>query len=126
MAWSPPARQCRSWLVEQARDYATQISHHTRDGTPLEPCYSVQCVNSVRHHSSGGTAAWTVSTVSSVSRPHRPSSQMGSNEAAECAAIQAEPELPEEGTAKRVPYYGRIRREARVECRGGSRSSAGS
>jgi Transposase, Mutator family len=33
MAWSPPARQRRSWLVEQAGDYAAQISHHTRDGT---------------------------------------------------------------------------------------------
>jgi hypothetical protein len=33
MAWSPPACQRRSWLVEQAGDYATQISHHTRDGT---------------------------------------------------------------------------------------------
>src|SRR3954465_11129574 len=34
MAWSPPALERRSWLVEQAGDYATQISHHTRDGTP--------------------------------------------------------------------------------------------
>jgi hypothetical protein len=33
MAWSPPARQRRSWLVEQAGDYATPISHHTRNGT---------------------------------------------------------------------------------------------
>jgi hypothetical protein len=33
MAWSPPARQRRSWLVEQAGDYATQISYQTRDGT---------------------------------------------------------------------------------------------
>ncbi|GGC67081.1 hypothetical protein GCM10011504_51350 [Siccirubricoccus deserti] len=33
MAWSPPARQRRSWLVEQAGDYATPISYHTRDGT---------------------------------------------------------------------------------------------
>src|SRR3954471_14278730 len=33
MAWSPPALERRSWLVEQAGDYATQISHHTRDGT---------------------------------------------------------------------------------------------
>jgi hypothetical protein len=33
MAWSPPARQRRSWLVEQAGDYATHIAHHTRDGT---------------------------------------------------------------------------------------------
>src|SRR3954454_3108885 len=33
MAWSPPARQRRSWLVEQAGEYATQISHHIRDGT---------------------------------------------------------------------------------------------
>jgi hypothetical protein len=33
MAWSPPARQRRLWLVEQAGDYATPISHHTRDGT---------------------------------------------------------------------------------------------
>jgi hypothetical protein len=33
MAWSPPARQRRSWLVEQAGDYATPISHHIRDGT---------------------------------------------------------------------------------------------
>jgi hypothetical protein len=37
MAWSPPARQRRSWLVEQAGDYATQISHHTRDGTNFRP-----------------------------------------------------------------------------------------
>src|SRR3954453_14763955 len=33
MAWSPPALERRSWLVTQAGDYATQISHHTRDGT---------------------------------------------------------------------------------------------
>jgi hypothetical protein len=33
MAWSPPALERRSWLVEQAGDYATPISHHTRDGT---------------------------------------------------------------------------------------------
>src|SRR3712207_4644561 len=33
MAWSPPARQRRSWLVEQAGDYATPNSHHIRDGT---------------------------------------------------------------------------------------------
>jgi hypothetical protein len=33
MAWSPPARQRRSWLVEQAGDYVTQISYQTRDGT---------------------------------------------------------------------------------------------
>src|SRR3954452_23834631 len=33
MAWSPPALERRSWLVEQAGDYATQISYHTRDGT---------------------------------------------------------------------------------------------
>src|SRR3954469_17401437 len=33
MAWSPPALERRSWLVEQPGDYATQISHHTRDGT---------------------------------------------------------------------------------------------
>jgi hypothetical protein len=37
MAWSPPARQRRAWLVEQAGDYATPISHHIRDGTdPIE------------------------------------------------------------------------------------------
>jgi len=34
MAWSPPARQRRSWLVEQAGDYATFQFHHFRDGTP--------------------------------------------------------------------------------------------
>jgi hypothetical protein len=33
MAWSPPARQRRSWLAEQAGGYATPISHHIRDGT---------------------------------------------------------------------------------------------
>src|SRR3954451_9346259 len=33
MAWSPPALERRSWLVEQAGGYATRISHHTRDGT---------------------------------------------------------------------------------------------
>jgi len=33
MAWSPPARQRRSWLVEQAGDYATFQFHHFRDGT---------------------------------------------------------------------------------------------
>ena len=33
MAWSPPALQRRSWLVEQARDYATNRFHHIRDGT---------------------------------------------------------------------------------------------
>jgi hypothetical protein len=33
MAWSPPARQRRSWLVEQAGDYATFQFHHLRDGT---------------------------------------------------------------------------------------------
>jgi hypothetical protein len=37
MAWSPPARQRRLWLVEQAGDYATPISHHTRDGTRITP-----------------------------------------------------------------------------------------
>jgi hypothetical protein len=35
MAWSPPALQCRSWLVEQAGDYAAPISYHTRDGTQM-------------------------------------------------------------------------------------------
>src|SRR4051794_13254485 len=35
MAWSPPARQRRSWLVEQAGDYATFQFHHLRDGTRL-------------------------------------------------------------------------------------------
>src|SRR5215208_5197736 len=34
MAWSPSARQRRSWLVEQAGDYATIQFHHLRDGTP--------------------------------------------------------------------------------------------
>src|SRR3954447_14043683 len=33
MAWSPPARQRRSWLVEQAGDYATLHFPHPRDGT---------------------------------------------------------------------------------------------
>src|SRR3712207_3724428 len=33
MAWSPPALERRSWLVEQAGDYAAPISHHIRDGT---------------------------------------------------------------------------------------------
>src|SRR4051794_30077169 len=33
MAWSPPARQRRSWLVDQAGDYATFQFHHFRDGT---------------------------------------------------------------------------------------------
>src|SRR3712207_1198328 len=33
MAWSPPARQRRAWLVEQTGDYAAPISHHIRDGT---------------------------------------------------------------------------------------------
>src|SRR5256885_2570182 len=33
MAWSPPARQRRSWLVGQAGDYATTRFHHLRDGT---------------------------------------------------------------------------------------------
>jgi len=33
MAWSPPALERRSWLVEQAGDYAASISHHIRDGT---------------------------------------------------------------------------------------------
>jgi len=33
MAWSPPALECRSWLVEQAEDYATNRFHHIRDGT---------------------------------------------------------------------------------------------
>jgi len=35
MAWSPPARQRRSWLVEQAGGYATPRFHHLRDGTPV-------------------------------------------------------------------------------------------
>jgi transposase-like protein len=35
MAWSPPARQRRSWLAEQAGDYAANISHHIRDGTAV-------------------------------------------------------------------------------------------
>jgi Isochorismatase family len=35
MAWSPPARQRRSWLAAQAGDYAAPISHHIRDGTTL-------------------------------------------------------------------------------------------
>src|SRR3954447_25969731 len=33
MARSPPARQRRSWLVEETRDYATLHFHHRRDGT---------------------------------------------------------------------------------------------
>jgi len=33
MAWSPPAHQRRSWLVEQAGDYATNRFHHLRDTT---------------------------------------------------------------------------------------------
>jgi len=33
MAWSPPACRRRSWLVEQAGDYATLDSNHIRDGT---------------------------------------------------------------------------------------------
>jgi hypothetical protein len=33
MAWSPLVRQPRSWLVEQAGDYATPISRHIHDGT---------------------------------------------------------------------------------------------
>ena len=33
MAWSPPALERRSWLVEQAGDYATPVSHHIRAGT---------------------------------------------------------------------------------------------
>src|SRR5947208_1097488 len=33
MAWSPPARLRRSWLVGQAGDYATIQFHHLRDGT---------------------------------------------------------------------------------------------
>src|SRR4051794_3066669 len=33
MAWSPPARRRRSWLVGQAGDYATVQFHHLRDGT---------------------------------------------------------------------------------------------
>src|SRR3954467_15614806 len=33
MAWSPPARQRRSWLVEQAGGYAKPNFHHIRDGT---------------------------------------------------------------------------------------------
>src|SRR5215211_3029344 len=36
MAWSPSARQRRSWLVEQAGDYATIQFHHLRDGTAPE------------------------------------------------------------------------------------------
>ena len=36
MAWSPSARQRRSWLVEQAGDYATFQFHHLRDGTQQE------------------------------------------------------------------------------------------
>ncbi|HEX6011263.1 MAG TPA: hypothetical protein VFY87_05530 [Geminicoccaceae bacterium] len=39
MAWSPPARQRRSWLAAQAGDYATPISHHIRDGTRQAPPY---------------------------------------------------------------------------------------
>src|SRR3712207_1160820 len=38
MAWSPPARQRRSWLVEQAGDYATTRFHHLRDGTAPNTC----------------------------------------------------------------------------------------
>src|SRR5690242_15119460 len=41
MAWSPPARQCRSWLVEQAGDYASFQFHHLRDGTPIEAAETV-------------------------------------------------------------------------------------
>ncbi len=33
MAWFPPAHQRRSWLVEQAGDYATNRFHHLRDTT---------------------------------------------------------------------------------------------
>src|SRR5947208_1687600 len=36
MAWSPPARQRRSWLVEQVGGYAKPNFHHIRDGT--HPC----------------------------------------------------------------------------------------
>jgi hypothetical protein len=36
MAWSPPALERRSWLVEQAGDYAARIFHHIRDGTRLD------------------------------------------------------------------------------------------
>jgi hypothetical protein len=31
--WSPPARERRLWLVEQAGDYATTRFHHIRDST---------------------------------------------------------------------------------------------
>jgi hypothetical protein len=37
MAWSPSARQRRSWLVEQAGDYATIQFHYLRDGTNHNP-----------------------------------------------------------------------------------------
>jgi hypothetical protein len=42
MAWSPPARQRRPWLVEQAGDYATPISHHTRNGTASSKNKTIQ------------------------------------------------------------------------------------
>src|SRR3954452_2536280 len=37
MAWSPPARQRRSWLGGPAGGYATPRSHHLRAGTGEEP-----------------------------------------------------------------------------------------
>src|SRR3954453_15543496 len=43
MAWSPPARQRRSWLVEKAGDSATFQFHHFRDGTaPLRLAVCVE------------------------------------------------------------------------------------
>jgi hypothetical protein len=48
MAWSPPARQRRSWLVEQAGDYVTQISYQTRDGTWNNPAMKLACARMSR------------------------------------------------------------------------------
>jgi hypothetical protein len=44
MAWSPPALERRSWLVEQAGDYAATFSHHIRDGTGGETTWRAKVV----------------------------------------------------------------------------------
>src|SRR5690242_18346681 len=53
MAWSPPARQRRSWLVEQAGDYASFQFHHLRDGTSRDVKYAVP--PSLKAHGRNGT-----------------------------------------------------------------------
>src|SRR3712207_5336635 len=50
MAWSPPALERRSWLVEQAGDYAASLSHHIRDGTATALASAYRLPGAEREH----------------------------------------------------------------------------